>query len=127
MRSLLIIDDDRDIAETVRLALERHGWQVETAIDGNDGLERLRAGLRPQVVLLDLMMPGLNGWQFCQALKADPELRLIRVVLVSGAGDVAETARRVGAVAHLRKPFELSELLIVVGGGTISAKPAAPC
>ena len=123
--TVLIVDDDEDIVDTVRMVLTRRGWQVESAGEGAAGLERLRNGLRPEVVLLDLMMPGINGWQFCEALRADPELRGIPVVVVSGAGDVGEKARSVGAVGHLRKPFELSELYEVVRSAT-SEGSAAP-
>jgi CheY-like chemotaxis protein len=125
-RILLIVDDDDDIVDTVRMILQRQGWRVESASDGAGGLAQLRAGLRPAAVLLDLMMPGINGWQFCDALRADPQLCAIRVVVVSGAGDVAEKARSVGAIGHLRKPFELSELIEVVKALATYEEPAAP-
>jgi CheY-like chemotaxis protein len=124
VKTLLIVDDDEDIVDTVRMVLSRRGWQVEAAADGAVGLERLRSGLRPKVVLLDLMMPGINGWQFCDALRAEPELSHIPVVIISGAGDVGEKARSVGAVGHLRKPFELTELYEAVESATSAGSEA---
>ena len=61
-----------------------------------------------------MMMPGLNGWEFCRALRSDPALRDTPVVIISGAGEVAEQARQLGVRGHLRKPFELSELIEAV-------------
>jgi CheY-like chemotaxis protein len=113
-RALLLIDDDDDIVNTVRMILERRGWTVASAVDGSQALELLRGGLRPALILLDLMMPGLNGWQFTEALRADPSLAQPPIAVLSGAGDVAEKAARLGAVAHLRKPFELSALIELV-------------
>lgn len=124
MRTLLIVDDDEDIVDTVRMVLSRRGWQVEAAPDGAVGLERLRGGLHPEVVLLDLMMPGINGWQFCEELRREPALSQIPVVVISGAGDVGEKARSIGAVGHLRKPFELSELYEAVESATSAGSEA---
>jgi two-component system response regulator MprA len=126
-RSVLLIDDDVDIVATVRMILQRDGWDVTAAGDGAEGLAVLRGGLRPNVILLDLMMPGVNGWEFCDAVRADPELQGVPVVVVSGAGDVDEKAAAVGAVGHLRKPFELSALREVVRiYGAPRPEPSAP-
>ena len=122
-RVVMIIDDDDDIVDTVRMILQRQGWEVASAPEGAAALEQLRGGLRPELILLDLMMPGLNGWQFTELLRADPALGNPPIVVLSGAGDVAAKAASVGAVAHLRKPFELSELVEVV---RTRARPAEP-
>lgn len=120
---VLLVDDDEDIVDTIQIILRKEGWNVTAALDGVRGLERLRAGLRPDLILLDLMMPGLNGWQFCDALRADSQLRDIPVVVLSGSGDVMEKAASLGAVAHLRKPFELSELLETVRRHALGGEP----
>src|SRR5262245_18680407 len=69
---ILIVDDDRELRDVLRLILLEEGYRVTVATDGAGALESLRAGLRPAMILLDLMMPGMNGWSFRDALLADP-------------------------------------------------------
>jgi two-component system, chemotaxis family, chemotaxis protein CheY len=82
---VLIIDDDEELREAIADLLDHEGLVVETAANGREGLERLRVGPRPRLILLDLLMPVMNGWQFCEAKKADPALALIPVVALSAA------------------------------------------
>lgn len=119
-RTVCIVDDDPDIREAMRFALEMHGVRVLEASDGAvalDQLHREKCGL----ILLDLMMPGMNGWEFRAAQRADPDLAGIPVVVLSGARDVADLARELDAAAYLTKPVELEQLAEVVDRYTIEA------
>ncbi len=106
-----VIDDDESVLEVVVLVLGQRGYQARTAADGVTALEQLRAGTPPSVILLDMRMPRLNGIDFIQALKADPALASIPVLILSGDPAAAETGLALGAVGFLRKPFELSDLV----------------
>ncbi|UJR85235.1 response regulator [Sandaracinus amylolyticus] len=108
-----IVDDDDDIREAMRLALELHGLEVIEASDGEEALARLH-GSHCGLVLLDLMMPGMNGWEFRAKQKADPELASIPVLVLSGARDVESHARELGASAWVQKPIELDHLIVEV-------------
>jgi CheY-like chemotaxis protein len=110
---VLVVDDDADIRETILTILRRHGYRADVAADGQEALERLHAGPVPALILLDLMMPRMNGEEFRAAQLADPKLATVPVVVLSGARGVDELARKIG-VEVLPKPFELSTLLQVV-------------
>jgi DNA-binding response OmpR family regulator len=109
MGSVLIVDDEIDIREAVAELLAEEGYEV---IDAGDGAEALRKAreFHPSVVLLDLMMPGMNGWEFCAQRKGDPELERIPVIVLSALGRV----QGIDAVGYLQKPFELDDLLSAV-------------
>lgn len=111
---LLFVDDDHDIRETVSLVLGSAGYAVLTAADGREALEVLRGGARPRVILLDLMMPGMNGWQFRAEQAQDPALSTIPVVVMSGHAQAEEEARALGISAGLKKPIDLELLLGIV-------------
>ena len=107
---VLIVDDDPDILEVTSFVLENEGFGIETARHGEEALQRLRVGTRPAVVLLDLMMPVMNGWQFLEEVAKDPSLKTIPVVVLTAATRV-EVA---GAVEVLQKPIDLELLIEVV-------------
>jgi DNA-binding response OmpR family regulator len=109
MGSVLIVDDEIDIREAVAELLSEEGYEV---IDAGDGAEALRKArqFHPSVVLLDLMMPGMNGWEFCAQRKGDPELERIPVIVLSALGRV----QGIDAAGYLQKPFELDDLLSAV-------------
>jgi CheY-like chemotaxis protein len=112
---VLIVDDDFDIRGLMTNILQIEGYHVLAAANGREALETLRSGARPRLILLDLMMPVMNGWQFrCEQL-LDDRLAAIPVVVLSGAADVGERARTIGASGILRKPVDLDVLLEVVG------------
>jgi two-component system chemotaxis response regulator CheY len=108
-RLVLVIDDDPDLLEVTRFVLEGEGLRVETARNGQEALERLHAGTLPDLVLLDLMMPVMNGWMFLEAVAKVPSFREIPIVVLTAA----EPEGIPGAVEILRKPVELGVLLEV--------------
>jgi len=112
---VLVIDDSPTITKVVQLVLTKAGYQVQTAVDGEAGLEAVRAE-RPQLILLDFVMPRMNGYQFCRELVADPKLRDIPVVLMSAKGDqVGERFVKVmGIVDYITKPFSPEAITAVV-------------
>lgn len=112
----LVVDDDQDLRETVSDVLALDGWTVDQAADGREALAILRepARPRPRLILLDVMMPIMNGWQFLDAKRSDEALAAITVVLMT-ASSVDESKRdRDGYEAWLRKPFQLDELIALL-------------
>ena len=112
-RDVLIVDDDPDIRDAVGECLRYEGYDVHSAADGQDALDRLEYGLRPDVILLDLMMPVLNGFDVLEALKSRPEWKSIPVVIV-GANRGYEAEDLSGAVIILRKPVNVDRLIAAV-------------
>lgn len=108
--AVLVVDDDVDILDTIKLVLEGSGHEVLTAENGLDALEVLRTGKRVRVILLDMMMPTMNGWQFREAQQRDPALAEIPVVIMTGDSHVADKAAKVGAADYLRKPMDVLAL-----------------
>ncbi len=113
--SVLVIDDSPTITKVVQLVLTKAGYAVDTAPDGEAGLAAVRAK-RPELILLDFVMPRMNGYQFCRELVADPKLRDIPVVLMSAKGDqVGERFVKVmGIVDYITKPFSPEAITAVV-------------
>lgn len=107
--TVLLIEDDPDVADTLRGLLRAFGYEVEVAIDGNQGIRALRAGLRPNVILLDLMMPNMDGHRFREIQLGDPELVDIPTLVITA--DARATAERLGVTACFRKPFDPERLL----------------
>ena len=111
---VLVVEDDAGTREGLELLLEQHGFDVVTASNGNDALRQLRSGLHPGLILLDLRMPEKNGWQFRVEQVLDPGLATIPIVAYSGDPEAHADGFRLGAVACLRKPFEVQELIDIV-------------
>jgi len=112
---VLIVDDDRSVAEGLGEVLESEGYEVQTADNGRAALEQLRGGLRPCAILLDLMMPVMDGWDFRHAQMSDVDLKEIPVVIISAAGFSANTVRaQFGGVEYLTKPFQLGPFVATV-------------
>ncbi len=111
---VLLVDDDRDICETIQTILELYGYRVVTAGDGAEALALLRRGVRPCLILLDLMMPRMNGMQFREEQVRDPAFRAIPVMVLTGDGKAEAKAAALG-VEGLRKPVALEVLLKTVG------------
>jgi CheY-like chemotaxis protein len=113
-RRILVVDDDPDLAEVLDRVLEKSGYAVTWAKNGQEALRCLRDRQPLDVVLLDLMMPVMNGWEFRAEQLKDPSMSGIPVVVFSGHGKLEQNAGSIGAVANLRKPISLQELLTVL-------------
>jgi CheY-like chemotaxis protein len=109
-RNILVVDDDADIRESLVEILQGEGYTVSAATNGREGLEQLAAMEGPCLVLLDLMMPVMNGYEVLAQLRANPATRAIPVLILTAS----RTEMPEGATHLLRKPFELGELLSVV-------------
>ena len=111
---VLVVDDNRDNADIVRSFLEStREFVVSIAYDGDEALGRFRES-RPDLVLLDVMMPGMDGWEVCRTIKADPQhAARTRVIMVTARDELADkrTALQSGADDFLEKPLDLSKLL----------------
>jgi CheY-like chemotaxis protein len=121
MTTVLVVDDEPLIAMALEAALEDAGYGVATAANGRQGLERLAEEPRPDVVLLDMMMPVMNGPAMLAAMGADPSLRGIPVVVLSSLPEAAVRARAEGVAAILLKPCAAGEVLDAIAralGGT---------
>jgi len=110
-RSILVVEDDGDIRTALCSILAEEGYTVSSACDGSQALDQLRSGERPALILLDLMMPVMDGADFRYAQLQDPSLAHIPVVVLTADGRFRDMARELGAAAAFAKPFELSALL----------------
>jgi CheY-like chemotaxis protein len=108
---VLVIDDEEAIRLLCRVNLEAEGMSVDEAADGRTGLERARTG-SPDVILLDVMMPGLDGWQVAEELVGDERTRQIPIVFLTARADFRDRERglEAGGIAYLTKPFNPVEL-----------------
>jgi two-component system, chemotaxis family, chemotaxis protein CheY len=116
-RTVLLVEDHADSSSATEMLLELGGFPVVTAANGEEALRRLRAGLRPAVILLDLMMPKKTGWEFLDEQRADPMLRDIPVVVTSAVNQRPEdTGAKLGLpVDHcLLKPYDLPALMALL-------------
>ena len=116
-KSILVVDDDPEIVTMLNTRLTKRGYKVTTASDGNRALELAKRD-RPDMVLLDVMMPGKSGWEVARALKQDPVTQDVKIVMVSAIGEKTNeiTAPIYGADAHVDKPFEFEKLEKVISG-----------
>ena len=110
---ILVVDDDLAIRTMLETVLEDEGYQVVLAGNGQEALEQVRRQ-RPALVLLDLMMPIMNGWEFLETVKTTPELKNLPILLLSASREVAATAQQGVVKGYLPKPFELDKLLFYV-------------
>lgn len=111
MSLVLIVDDDRDIRETMALLLEDCGHRVLCAANGEEALRMLQRGPRPDLVLLDLMMPVMTGWELRERMLRDPVLAKIPTVVISGDTRAVQRAAELHVDGFIAKPFELEDLL----------------
>ena len=107
--SVLIIEDDPNIRELLQLYLEKDGYAVTQAADGSQGLEKFRA-IKPDLVLLDVMMPVMDGWTVCKAIRAEGSTPVI-MLTAKGETDDKVMGLKAGADDYVTKPFEMKELL----------------
>lgn len=110
-RAILIVDDDIDIRETISMVLEDEGYSVACAENGLEALRYLREHGAPDLILLDLMMPVMDGVEFCIQKRQDPRFAEIPVVVVTASGQAREHASVLNAKAWIYKPLALDTLL----------------
>ena len=120
-RRVLVVDDDADIRETLSLILEDEGYDVQSAADGAAALAVLRSGPAPDVILLDLMMPVMNGWQFRDAQLKDLAFASVPVVVLSADSSLRDKASYFGGV-YLSKPVNIDSLLTTIAASAPAAK-----
>jgi CheY-like chemotaxis protein len=110
--TLLVVDDNSDNVEILRAFLSSRGFDVQTATDGRSALARLEE-LKPDLVLLDVMMPGMDGWEVCRVIKQHPTLGETKVVMVTAKGGFEDKFEglRSGADDYVVKPVDFPELL----------------
>jgi len=113
--SILVVDDDPEIVSMLTTRLSARGYKVTTASDGHRAIE-LAKRERPDLVLLDVMMPGKSGWEVARALKQDPVTLGIKIIMVTAIGEQVNeiTSPLYGADAHIDKPFEFEKLERVI-------------
>ena len=107
--SVLIVEDDRNIAELLRMYLEKEGYAVTVAADGGQGLSKFRS-IQPDLVLLDVMMPVMDGWAVCKAIRSDSATPII-MLTAKGELDDKVAGLKSGADDYITKPFEMKEVL----------------
>jgi CheY-like chemotaxis protein len=110
---VLVVEDEPYLCDLIADVLEAEGHTTRKASNGLDGLEML-SDRKPQLVLLDLMMPVMDGWEFMSEMRANPAWRDIPVVIITAVYDVTKTEAIVGAAAVITKPFDIDQLSDVV-------------
>ena len=113
-RPLMVIEDDDDLREAIAMSLATEGIEVAAFGDARDALRGLQCGLGPFLILLDLMMPNMSGWEFREAQEADPAIAAIPVVLITAAHTLGNDGHSLTGLEVLRKPFSVEALLEVV-------------
>ena len=113
-RSILIVEDDLDVREALTQVLEFEGYSVDGATNGQEALDRLRAGNLPSLILLDLMMPVMDGLQFRAAQMRDPSLAGIPVIVISADGKVDQKVASLGVAGYMKKPLDVDSLLELI-------------
>ena len=112
---VLVVDDNEDNANIIRDYLEARGYPITVAYSGDEAMTQFNS-VKPSIVLLDVMMPGMDGWQVCRKIKSGPMGREVRVIMVTALQDWMDKrqALETGADDYVEKPFELSKLVTVV-------------
>lgn len=115
--SILIADDEPNIVLSLEFVLEEEGYRVRVARDGQEALDALAAEL-PDLLLLDVMLPRVSGFEVCERIRANPRWRELRVVMLSAKGREVEVRKglALGADAYVTKPFAIKDLLAEVAG-----------
>lgn len=108
-RSLLLVEDDPDLADALSALLGRFGYSVRVERDGAKAMTALRTGCSPRAIVLDLMMPNMDGYRFRSAQLGEPEFAAIPTVVITA--DPRATAEQLGVTACFRKPFDMEALL----------------
>jgi DNA-binding NtrC family response regulator len=111
--SVLVVDDDAPVREALADALEDEGYRVMLASNGEEALVKL-ASTRPDVILLDVVMPSMDGWHFLSARLHEPDVVEVPVILMSAHPSAVRAAQRIGMVTAVAKPFQLDKLFALI-------------
>jgi DNA-binding response OmpR family regulator len=122
---VLIVEDEQDVAELIRFNLAREGYDVRVALNGTEALRQARE-FHPEVILLDIMVPQLNGWEVCRRLKQEPETHTVPVIMVTGRVEEGDKVLgfELGADDYVTKPFSPRELVARVRAVLRRGRPA---
>ena len=114
-KTILLIEDEKNVRQMVHRMLKKSGYEVKEGVDGLDGL-RILEGVTPDLIIVDVMMPNLDGLTFTKALKNRPETRAIPVIFLTARGDPKSMIEgiNVGAKSYVTKPFQMDDLLTKV-------------
>lgn len=121
-RSILIIEDNKEILDSLKLALEEEGFNIRTANNGKEGLEKLTIQPLPCAIMLDLMMPVMNGWEFLEEMKKDSSFLSIPIIILSALGDKSSSLKnalgdkslKLNIQEYYQKPIDLNSLLSTI-------------
>jgi DNA-binding response OmpR family regulator len=111
-KEILIVEDEPGVMAAIRFLMKQQGYNVRVAEKGEDALDLLSTN-KPHLVLLDIMLPGMNGWEVCKAIRSNPEYRNVKIVFLTARRDEAEIAKglNLGANAYITKPFNNDQLI----------------
>lgn len=111
-REILIVDDEPGVVVAIQFLMEQQGYNVLVAERGEDALDLIYK-YKPDLVLLDIMLPGISGWEVCEIVRLNPDYRNVKVAFLTARGDEAEIARglALGADAYITKPFANEQLI----------------
>lgn len=125
-KKILIADDEPSIVAAVEFLLKRGGYEVRVARSGDEALELIEAS-PPDLVLLDVMMPGRSGYEVCKRLRERPEWKDVKIIMLSAKGRDAEVSRglSLGADVYITKPFSTRDLMAKIHG-LLESEPSAP-
>lgn len=112
-KKILIVEDDRDVREALSIILQLEGYEIALATNGKEALELLQDGSRPALVLTDIMMPVLTGWEFIEAMAADPKIAATPVIILSAA-EKRPIPKNGKVVAFLPKPADIGVLIDLI-------------
>jgi len=111
-KTVLLIEDEQNLSELIQFRLEANGYKVSTAFDGQEGLEKIKS-LKPDLIILDAMLPGMNGFEVCARSKQDQSTKAIPIIMLTARAQKIdkEKARISGADSFITKPFEPADFL----------------
>jgi two-component system sensor histidine kinase ChiS len=111
-KQILVVDDEPSISRLIKMSLAVEGYEVRTASSGFDALEELEKG-KPELLLLDIMMPGMNGFEVCTEIRSKPQFKGMKIVFLTAMGNPGDAQRgfAVGGDDYIIKPFDPEELL----------------
>jgi CheY-like chemotaxis protein len=114
-KKILLIDDEPQLIKAVEIRLKSTGYDVSVAYDGRAGIDKVK-GIKPDLILLDLIMPIMDGYNVAKILKEDPETKHIPVIILTASQreDLKTRCRELGVTSFIMKPFETSDLLMMV-------------